>query len=322
MADTSAEYDTTEEWEIFSKKENRPMTLRYLFALTRPDFLVQESTGAGTQWHNDFIEVNFEDIEEWQDFNEGNVNTAFLSAIDHAVPFNENLELPFDYMDHTARIREEKDVDKYFLNVIGPILSHALGHSAGKLYEGTQNPVSLKLRVPYKKDASKVTLPQYAMTNATHHLKKPNFPIYLPAKSMPRLTPRKDIIHVIGDSARIKSLDPTRCFAKAAHYKSFGRNHIGKLAMYTKGAGTCLAFTMTHIGVTVFRFFIVDGTSRVGVQQRTFPWCPKLVASTEENVISGIKAIYVLMVMSLFPEGHAIQERSQLRSLADWPKIK
>jgi hypothetical protein len=281
----------------------------------------------GTKWHNDFVDIRFQDIEEWEDFNERNANSAFPSVINHAVPFNEHLEVPFERLDHRRRIHEEKDVDDYFLDVIGPILGHALGHSADKLCEGTQNPSSRKLRIPFAKDASKIALPQHASPDAWQHEKRPNFPIYLPAKSMPRLTPSRDVIHVIGDSARTRSLDPAQSFADEAAYKGCGRNHVGKLAMYCRGAGTCLAFTMTHVGVTVFRFFVVEGTgtgtsSRLGVQQRTFPWCPKIVSSKEECVMSGIKAIYVLLVMSLFPEGHALQERSKLRSLADWPKIK
>ncbi|KAF7538349.1 hypothetical protein G7054_g2949 [Neopestalotiopsis clavispora] len=327
MADTSEVYETANEWQIFIKKEKCPMTLRCLFTLTRPEFLVQENEAPGTMWHEDFIEVDFEDIEEWEDFNERNINTAFPSTIDHAVPYDQHLERPFDRLDRAIRIHEEKDIDKYFLDVIGPILSHALGHTAEKLYQGTQNPFSRRLRVPFTKDASKILLDKYATsTHAGQHLKQPNFPIYLPAKSMPRLEPRHDIVHVIGDSARTNSLDPA-CFSGSVDdYRRRGRNHMGKLAMYCRGSGTCLAFTMTHVGVTVFRFFIVDGTSatkpRVGAQQRTFPWCPKIVSSKEENIMSGIKAIYALAVMSLFPGGHAIQERSKLRSLADWPKIK
>ncbi|KAK9421585.1 hypothetical protein SUNI508_05515 [Seiridium unicorne] len=257
---------TVDQWKKWSHKENRPLTSRYLFTLTRPVLLADERDHADTRWGKDFVRIDFRDVEFWDDFNETNINQAFHRVIDHKTSFTNYL-------------------DKILGNLDQPTKSHALEDTRELLVEATGSESASKVRIPYFKEASKVVLPGHRGSGKQHQ-KRPNFPIYLPAKSMPRMTPSKDVIYVIGDSAKTRSLGPA-CFANSHEFEDFGEAHIGKIAMYAKGAGTCLAFTMTHVGVTVFRFFTVDGTSRLGVQQRSFPWCPDWVSLPAENHMSG-----------------------------------
>lgn len=314
---------TLQLWYEYAKKEHLLLTPGHLFKLARPDFEVSESQAPGTKWDNDYVAIKFEDIEEWKDFQETNVNNAMGRIIEEPIDHPDWFLLDrFETWDSKTRIHEEKDIDNWFLDGATATLNHALNGTRDKLLANTHNEHARKLKFPYVKDASKVMLPQHAATDSKRHQKRPNFPVYLPAKSMPRLTPFRDVIYVLGDSARTNTLDPKNFYRNRRSFNDHGKNHLGKMAMYAKGSGTCLAFTMTHIGVTVFRFFIVDGTSRLGVQHRTFPWCPEEGGSDKENLMSGIKAIYVLAVMSLFPEARTIRERSQLCSVADWPRMR
>ncbi|KAK8068906.1 hypothetical protein PG994_005522 [Apiospora phragmitis] len=149
--------------------------------------------------------------------------------------------------------------------------------------------MTLKLRIPFQKEAVKVSLPEQ------EGLKRPNFPIYLPAKSMPGMKPPKDIVFV-----------------------------IGKVAMYCKAADTCLAFTMTTEGATMFRFFTIeneDGTERWGVQLATFPWCTDWHRRPEETELSAAKAIWASIMMSLDPKARRIQRRANIRSLDSLPRF-
>lgn len=314
---------TLQLWYEYAKKEHLLLTPGHLFKLVRPDFEVVESRGPGTKWDDDYVDIDFEDIEEWDDFQETNVNNVMSRIIEEPIDHPDWFVLErFETLDSKTRICQEKDMDQWFLDGVVPTLNHALNGTRDKLLQNTHNEHARKIRFPYVKDASKVMLPQYASTDNKRHQKRPNFPVYLPAKSMPRLTPFRDVIYVLGDSARTNTLNPKSFYLDEMSFRSHGKNHLGKMAMYAKGSGTCLAFTMTHIGVTVFRFFIVDGTSRFGVQYRTFPWSPEEGACDKENLMSGIKAIYVLTVMSLFPEARKIRERSQLCSVADWPRMR
>ncbi|KAK8878867.1 hypothetical protein PGQ11_000161 [Apiospora arundinis] len=183
------------------------------------------------------------------------------------------------------------------------------------------NEMALKLRIPFSKEAVKVSLPRQEGEAET--LKRPNFPIYLPAKSMPGMKPSKDVVFVIGETARTVVWDPD-CFRTAKDYKNNGRIHLGKVAMYCRAADTCLAFTMTTAGATMFRFFTIDNgddTERWGVQLVTFPWSPKWLPLPKENLMSGTKAIWASIMMSLDPEGRRIQRRGNLRPLASWPRF-
>ncbi|KAK6083195.1 hypothetical protein SCUP234_04023 [Seiridium cupressi] len=226
---------TVDQWKKWSHKENRPLTLRYLFTLTRPVLLADERDHADTRWGKDFVRIDFRDVEFWDDFNETNINRAFHRVIDHETSFTNYLDKILGNLDQPTMVRMEQDIDELFLDTIGPILSHALENTRDLLVEATGSESASKVRIPYSKEASKVVLPEHRGSGKQHQ-KRPNFPIYLPAKSMPRMTPSKDVIYVIGDSARTRSLDPA-CFANSHEFEDFGKAHIGKIAMYAKGRG-------------------------------------------------------------------------------------
>ncbi|KAK7942568.1 uncharacterized protein PG986_011681 [Apiospora aurea] len=308
-------------FQEFRKNGELPLTSRYLFTMTRPDLLSDESAQPGTAWDKSFVEINFDDIEEWTDFDENNANNAFFKVLDHPIPQGSHLNAPLTAIDQPKVLKFEEDIDDYFLQAIGPILSHSIECTRDLLRDKSGNEMALKLRVPFKTEATKVRLPE--AEDGSQHLKRPNFPIYLPAKSMPGMKPPKDVVFVIGESARTKVWDPN-CYKNAKSYRNSGRIHLGKVAMYCKAAGTCLAFTMTTVGATMFRFFAIeneDGTERWGVQQVTFPWCPEPVASGEENKMSAPKAIWTIIMMSLDPEGRRTQRRDHIRPLSSWPRF-
>lgn len=270
------------------------MTSRYLFTMTRPDLNAQESTNPGTAWGKGFININFNDIEEWDEFTEANVNKAFFEILDQSIPQGNHLNGPLGALDRPRTIVKE-DMDDYFFQVIGPIVSHSIECPRELLRGASGNDMALKLHVPFKKEAVKVQLPESEDGEEadSQGLKCPNFPIYLPAQSMPGMKPRTDVVFVIGESARNMVWEPN-CFKNLSTFRTNGRIYPGKVAMYCKAAGTCLAFTMTTAGATIFRFFTIendDGTERFGVQQATFPWCPKLQRLPAENELSAAKAI-------------------------------
>lgn len=316
---------TLRAWENWSTEEDRPMTSRYLFTMTRPDLNANESKHPGTAWGNGFINIDFDDIEEWDEFTEGNVNKAFFEILDHPIPQGNHLNAPFGALDRPTTIKMEEDIDKFFLQAIGPILSHSIECTRELLRDASGNDMALKLRVPFKTEAVKVYLPEEEEggEEGSQGAKHPNFPIYLPAKSMHGMKPRTDVIFVIGESARTMVWDPD-CFRNRRTYKDNGKIHLGKVAMYCKAADTCLAFTMTAVGATLFRFFTIDngdGTERWGVQQATFPWCPELQRLPAENEMSAAKAIWTSIMMSLDPEGRSIQRRDHIRPLCSWPRL-
>ncbi|KAK7931248.1 hypothetical protein PG985_001960 [Apiospora marii] len=269
--------------------------------MTRPNLKANESEQhPGTAWGKGFISINFEDIEEWEEFTEGNVNKAFFEVLDHAIPQGSHLNAPFGALDRPTTIKMEEDIDQFFLDVIGPIISHSIECTRGLLRDASGNDMALKLCVPFKTEAVKVKLPEEedGEGECSQGSKRPNFPIYLPAKSMPGMKPRTDVVFVIV--------------------------HLGKVAMYCKAAGTCLAFTMTTVGATIFRFFTIDngdGTERWGVQQATFPWCPKWHPLPAENELSAAKAIWASIMMSLDPEARRIQSRDHIRPLCRTKKM-
>ncbi|KAK8115799.1 hypothetical protein PG984_012301 [Apiospora sp. TS-2023a] len=309
-------------WQEWSAEEDLSMTSRYLFTMTRPTLSAQESKHPGTTWGKGFIEIARNDIEEWTDFTEGNANDAFCKVLDAPISQGIHLVEPLKALDDKAVIVFEEHLDDYFLKVIGPILSHSIECTREQLCEVSDNAMALKLRIPYSKEAIRVSLPNEEGEGAK--LKRPNFPIYLPAKSMPGMKPPNDVVFVIGETARTMVWDPN-CYKHPKNYKENGRIHLGKVAMYCKAAKTCLAFTMTTEGVTMFRFFTIeneDGTERWGVQLATFPWCPKWHRLPAENEMSAAKAIWVSIMMSLDPEARRIQRRVDIRSLESWPRFE
>ncbi|KAK6840411.1 hypothetical protein PG995_016165 [Apiospora arundinis] len=308
-------------WAEFSTKEDRPLTSRYLFTMVRPDLQANESTHPGTKWDKDFIQIDRNDIEEWLDFTEGNVNNAFCKVLDNPISLGNHLIEPLKAIDKGTVIVSEENLDDYFLKVMGPIIGHSVECTRSLLSDASGNEMALKLRIPFSKEAVKVSLSRQEGEAET--LKRPNFPIYLPAKSMPGMKPSKDVVFVIGETARTVVWDPD-CFRTAKDYKNNGRIHLGKVAMYCRAADTCLAFTMTTAGATMFRFFTIDNgddTERWGVQLVTFPWSPKWLPLPKENLMSGTKAIWASIMMSLDPEGRRIQRRGNLRPLASWPRF-
>ncbi|KAK7991491.1 hypothetical protein PG988_000285 [Apiospora saccharicola] len=219
----------------------------------------------------------------------------------------------------------EEDIDNYFLQVIGPIISHSVECTRELLRDASGNVMALKLRVPFKTEAVKVKLPEEeeGEGESSQGAKRPNFPIYLPAKSMPGMKPPKDVVFVIGESARAMVWE-SNCYKNLSTFKKHGKVHLGKVAMYCKAVGTCLASTMTSVGATIFRFFTIDngnGTERWGVQLATFPWCPELRRLPEENDMSAAKAIWTSIMMSLDPEARRIQRRENIRPLCSWPRL-
>ncbi|KAK8044463.1 hypothetical protein PG993_004487 [Apiospora rasikravindrae] len=312
--------NTMLKFQEWSKDEGLPLTSRYLFTMTRPSFSPQESDHPGTAWGKDFIEIDRSDIEEWSDFTEGNANNAFCKVLDAPIAQGSHLHEPFAALDRPAAVIFEEHLDDYFLKVVGPILSHSIECTRNLLSDASGNAMALKLRIPYTKEAVKVSVRQ---EDEKENLKRPNFPIYLPAKSMPGMKPSDDVIFVIGETARLLVWDPD-CIKSERAYQKNGQIHLGKVAMYCKAANTCLAFTMTTEGVTMFRFFTIaneDGTERWGVQLATFPWCPEWHPLPAENEMSGAKAIWVSIMMSLDPEGRRVQRRDNLRSLDSWPRF-
>ncbi|KAK8121211.1 hypothetical protein PG999_005331 [Apiospora kogelbergensis] len=290
--------------------------------MARPNLQPNESSHPGTAWDKSFVGINFNDIEEWADFTEENANKAFYKVLDHSISQGNHLNAPFTAIDRQTTIEHEEDIDRYFLQAIGPIISHSIECTRDLLSNASGNEMALNLRVPFSTEAAKIRLPGDD-NHSSQHLKRPNFPIYLPAKSMPGMKPTTDVIFVVGESARSVVWDPY-CFKDPAKFAKNGFVHLGKVAMYCKAADTCLAFTMTTEGATVFRFFTLDngnGKERWGVQVATFPWCPEWHPLPAENDMSAAKAIWCCIMMSLDPEGRKIQRKDNLRPLSSWPRF-
>ncbi|KAK8054160.1 hypothetical protein PG996_013461, partial [Apiospora saccharicola] len=241
-------------------RERRPSDdLKVSLRHDAPRLNANESEHPGTAWGKGFITINLEDIEEWDDFTEGTVNKALFEILDHPIPQGSHLNAPFGAIDRPTTIKMEEDIDNYFLQVIGPIISHSVECTRELLRDASGNDMALKLRVPFKTEAVKVKLPEEeeGEGESSQGAKRPNFPIYLPAKSMPGMKPPKDVVFVIGESARAMVWEPN-CYKNLSTFKKHGKVHLGKVAMYCKAVGTCLAFTMTSVGATIFRFFTID----------------------------------------------------------------
>ena len=303
------------------------MTSRYLLTMTMPRLVADESTHHGTTWSDDFIEVDFKDIEPWTDFTETNLNRVFGRVLSSSTPWSKSIESAFSNLDRPRIIEHEEHLDEVFLQNIAPVLRHSLQCPRGVLRDAVGLDYVTKIRIPRVAEAVKISLPQY--NNDPKHFKRPNFPIYLPAGAglVPGTAPGQDVIFVIGESARLAVLDPG-CFGDPLVYKKSGRVHIGKLAMYCKNRGTSLAFTMTHLGVTAFRFFEIpngDGTVRMGLQQMFAPWVPACfpgrVPQGQDNQLSGAKAIWGLLMAALSSEGRRLVSKDRLRPLTEWAAL-
>ena len=312
-------------WEEFSNAEQVELSSRYLLTMALPRLVPDESSHSGTSWNHDFIVVDYADVESWTDFTESNLNGVFGRILSYATPWSQNLDGVFEQMNQPRLVHSEDDTDQLFLENIAPVLRHSLDCTKGILSQALQDKSVTGLQIPSEKEATKISLPQYL--NDPKHFKKPNFPIYLPARSLPDRTPHKDIIFMIGESARTEILSPAS-FNNSHTYKAHGRIHLGKLAMYCKYGGSSLAFTMTHLGVTAFRFFEIpngDGTFRMGAQHVFAPWVPECydrpVPHGQDNYLSGAKAIWGLLMMSLTSEGRRLVERSQLRPINQWTPL-
>ena len=318
---------TQNTWESFSNGEQVELTSRYLLTMAMPRLVADESAHHGTTWSDDFIEVNFRDIEPWTDFTETNLNRVFGRVLRSSTPWSKSIENAFANLDRPRIIEKEENLDEVFLENIAPVLRHSLQCTKGVLRDALGCDYVTKIRIPPVAEAVKISLPQY--NNDPKHFKRPNFPIYLPAGAgvVPGTVPGQDVIFVIGESARLAVLDP-ECFVNSTVYRRSGRIHIAKLAMYCKHGGTSLAFTMTHLGVTVFRFFTIpngDGTLRMGLQHMFAPWVPACfpgdVPAGQDNQLSGAKAIWGLLMASLSAEGRKLVSRDQLRPLTQWAAL-
>ena len=315
----------TNTWKQFRNAEQVELSSRYLLTMTLPRLEANESNGPGTSWDEDFIRVSFNDIETWTDFTETNLNQAFGRVLGSALPWSGSIEDAFKRLDTPRPIESENDLDQMFLEGIAPILRHSLRCSRDLLCKALGEGFVSRIQIPQDKEAVKISLPQY--NNDPKRLKRPNFPIYAPAGSVTGMPPTQNAIFVIGESARLAVFDPA-CFDNSGAYQRRGWIHVSKLAMYCKYSGTCLAFTITSKGVTVFRFFQIpngDGTSRMGLQQIFAPWIPTCfpgnVPQGQDNQLSGAKAIWGLLMASLTLEGRRLATRSELRPISEWSRL-
>lgn len=82
-----------------------------------------------TKPHKDFLKIEFDDVEVWDDFTEENADTAFGSFFEVMIPTSEavkSAQAAVNDEEHSPLICVEEDVSALFANRVQPILNAAL----------------------------------------------------------------------------------------------------------------------------------------------------------------------------------------------------
>lgn len=303
-------------WRAWSEVIERPITVERPVERVQPRFLDRETAVCSTLApHPDHIEITFDHTEHWNDFNETNIDQAFRGFFQHQIPSADHLAGTWLALAQDTVISMEEDLNDFFVGTVCPILHHALECSRVLLKEATDNTHVHTLRFPDKCRPFAIR-PFRCDEGGPKRVKFPNFPIYVPRRSLEQLKPNRDVVFVTGETAQMVTFHPA-CFSDKETFAAHGSTHLAKLAMYArKYTNTCLAFTCTCQSVTVFRFFIVactGGGEELGVQHQTFAWRPAL-----RGQMSAAKAIMALIVMGLNPKARRFHHRMDLGPLNLW----
>lgn len=268
-----------------------------------------------TKPHKDFLKIEFDDVEVWDDFTEENADTAFGSFFEVMIPTSEavkSAQAAVNDEGHSPLICVEEDVSALFANRVQPILNAALQQLRVKMQQAVGIRTCRELSMQFK------GMVHQGGNSGPSQAKRPNLFLFAEGKFVHCFAPiEANQFWVVGDSTRAQVFDHHDLFIEEAYSKA--RVTIVKLGMWAKASNTCLAFTMSQHGVTVFRFFHKrneDGSLRNGAQAQFFPW------TAPEGKMAAAKAIWTLIMMSLKEEDRQLVLRNKLRSLDQWPRLQ
>ncbi|KAI0596167.1 hypothetical protein F4775DRAFT_604127 [Biscogniauxia sp. FL1348] len=155
----------------FKKKYSRSCHGPVLDLLELPKLRINresEETSSGTKMHDDFIKVQYEDLEPWTDFNKANIYAMFGDLLDQNVLWNWGSFLGTGKdacTERTFNIKSEADVNDMFRNTLTKIVQHTWDTTAPILQErlnpGTSKSIIMNfegttIRVPAKAGNEKI----------------------------------------------------------------------------------------------------------------------------------------------------------------------
>lgn len=150
-------------------------TLPYFFKAPSPRADISaESKAKGTGWHDDFATVEWEDIQEWDDFSNENIDAILQGVLPQPVPWTQRDEDKFeDGRRETYHIKRESDVNTMFQGSMVSVIQKVVDHVCPQIRSGIRlDPVELETKF----EGANVKISKGGRTASAS--KQPDWPIY------------------------------------------------------------------------------------------------------------------------------------------------
>lgn len=104
-----------------------------IFGAPAPRIHMEENTAAGTKWNGDFATVEWEDISEWEDFDNVNINQLLKETMNESLPWTlaDDLRLRMS-REKTYVIRSEADINSMFYESMVDPVTKSMNHACAK----------------------------------------------------------------------------------------------------------------------------------------------------------------------------------------------
>ena len=279
-----------------------------LFKAPPPQITLKESKAAGTGWHDDFATIEWEDIKEWEDFNDENVNEILKPVIHEPVAWTEADEVKLRVSrKETYHIKFENDVNRMFENSMVNLISKTMNSVCPKIRNGLgMQPVDLETKF----EGAKIKLSKgKGNTSAS---KQPDWPIYEKDESQSKPSQ----IYVAGEAKRDRVFNPEWLADKILYEEEDGAYiTLGQVGMYSYYGKTRYAFVVTSVSLTVMRYHFISKDAkrlRLGIEYKT------IGVSVQGSQLTATKAIVALAVMSMHDKQRDIVPKDQVLPLNTW----
>lgn len=266
-----------------------------------------ESTAAGTGWHDDFATIHWEDIKEWEDFSNENVNELLKGVIHEPVSWTEADEVKLrDSRKEMYHIGFESDVNKMFEGSMLDVVSKTMKCVCPRIRsELSMQPVELETKF----EGAKIKIPREKGTTSAS--KQPDWPIYkrLNSKSKP------SHIYVAGEAKRNYVFNPEWLQSKMVYAKKHAYITLGQVGMYSYYGKTRYAFIVTSVSLTVLRYHFISKDAvnlRLGVEYKVIP------LSMQGSQLTATKSIVALAAMSMHDKQRDVVPKDQVLPLNTW----
>ncbi|KAK9770739.1 putative NmrA-like domain-containing protein [Seiridium cardinale] len=263
-------------------KDGKGVTCNDLFAQLAPEIKTKEIKSNGTSPHDDFVHVEWENVHEWDDFTEDNIDLLFGDELEKELAnwtgadhfsFKKNSKKSFtvDYENEVNEIFREclLDLIERSANFNGNNIRGRLSQKEVDFeikYEGTQ------LRLPYKKGPDWPLFTQGCLSSKTF---------------------------VVGESKRHHVFNPERLSDRDKYTNYHAETTMGQVGMYALRGQT--------------RLYLISKTAKrtdMGAYYKVFYW--------DENPKMVAKSIWALTMLSMNDDDRVVVAKDKLEPIDKW----